>query len=390
MFVPDPPVLVQLERITPSIYEASIACLARAAWYALGNSSTLPEHPAGILGTAFHSVVATAHRGELPVEDESNRTPARKLFDKIAQGLYDESHQLVKLKFPAIKHLPFYNLYRERAAYIATPIAASRPPLYSPSVRGMKTQAPAIKTESRLCSKDGRIVGRADHIDGRSGTVVDYKTRHISETDADTVSNSETRQLRLYAYLAIENEMNVSKGAIIRGSGQRYELAISEAEAKAEADSARTKLNRLNAAISNGVAFRDIASPSSRNCASCPCIPFCESFWAEAKSEWATECGSHVEGTVVDVEIRQIQGVSLTTLVLSRRSGTVSVERVSIERIPSEWMGIDEEDLPSFGDVIRVVHGRQLETDESVAVIGIDKALTAVWRIRTENDCSGD
>ena len=90
------------------------------------------------------------------------------------------------------------------------------------------------------------------------------------------------------------------------------------------------------------------------------------------------------------MKTRQIQGVSLTTLILSRRAGTVSAECVSIERIPSEWMRLDGEDLPRLGDVVRVVHGRQLETDESMAVIKIDKALIGVWRIPTENDCSGD
>ena len=230
MFVPDPPVLVQLKRVTPSIYEASIACLAKAAWYSLGKSSLLPEHPAGILGTAFHAVVATAHKGELIVEDEGNHISTRKLFDEMAQKVYGESHQLVKLKFPTKEHLPFYNLYRERAAYIATQIATSRSPLSSSSVKEIKTKAPAIITESLLRSKDGRIVGRVDHIDGRSGAIVDYKTGYVPETDVNTVSDSEARQLRLYAYLAIENGINVSKGIIIRGSGQCCELAISAEE----------------------------------------------------------------------------------------------------------------------------------------------------------------
>ena len=386
MFVPEPPVLTQLESITPSIYEASISCLAKAAWYAFGNGGVLPEHPAAILGTAFHAVVAAAHRGQLSVEGDGDRAPARKLFDKTAQELYVKAHQLVKLKFPTEERLPFYNLHRERAALVAATIAASRPPLTGSAVGAAKAKEPAAKTEFRLRSKDGLIIGRPDHIDGRSGTIVDYKSGYVPEIEATAVSNSEARQLRLYAYLAIENGMNVAKGAIARGSGQRCELAISAAEAKAEADSARNQLCKLNAAVSNGATFGNLASPSSRNCVFCPCIPFCESFWAEAKPEWAADCGPHVEGAVLDIESRRIQGVSLTTLIVSRRSGTVPAERVSIEQIPSEWMRLDGEELPRRGDVVRVVHGRQLDTDESIAVIRIDKALTAVWRVRPDKD----
>lgn len=36
-------------------------------------------------------------------------------------------HPLVRLKFRSADRLPFYNLHRERAAHIATPVAAARP-----------------------------------------------------------------------------------------------------------------------------------------------------------------------------------------------------------------------------------------------------------------------
>lgn len=125
MLVPEPPALEQLEHITPSVYEASMTCLAKAGWYAFGARSVLPEHPAGILGTSFHAVVAAAHRGELVVASASDRTPARQLFDDAVRALYDKSHPLVKLKYPTSGRLPYYNLHRERAALLATRIAAS-------------------------------------------------------------------------------------------------------------------------------------------------------------------------------------------------------------------------------------------------------------------------
>ena len=196
------------------------------------------------------------------------------------------------------------------------------------------------------------------------------------------MSDSEARQLRLYAYLAAENGTDACTGAVVRGDGQRREFSISPAEAEAEADCAKKRLGRLNAAVSEGASFRDLASPSPSNCSFCPCLPFCGPFWTEAHAEWAADCGSHVEGKIAEIESRQIQGISLTTLVLSRRAGTVFAQHVSIEQIPSEWMRMDGLDLPHIGDAVRVVHGRQMETDGDEAVIRVDKALTAVWRLR--------
>ena len=389
MFVPEQPVLAQLERITPSIYEAIINCLAKAAWFALGDAGVLPQHPAAILGTAFHMVVAAAHKGELRVAGVSDRSPARDLFDKTAQNLYLGAHRLVKLKFPSADRMPFYNLNRERAALTATSIAASRQPSAGSAAGATRLDSPAVRTESRLCSRDGRLVGRADYIDGRSSVVVDYKTGHLPEPQACVVSDSEARQLRLYAYLAAENGIHIGTGAVVRGDGQRCEIAISKVEAAAEADCARKQLDRLNVVVSQGGIFRDLASPSPRNCSFCPCLPFCGPFWAEAQPEWAANCGPHVEGDIAEIESRQIQGISLTTLVLSRRAGTVSAQRVSIEQIPSEWMRMDGMDLPHSGDAVRLVHGRQMATDGEAAVMRVDKALTAVWRLRQNNAGGG-
>ncbi|MBI4426006.1 MAG: PD-(D/E)XK nuclease family protein [Candidatus Kerfeldbacteria bacterium] len=391
MFVPEPPDLAQLERITPSIYEASMNCLAKAAWSAFGDGSALPQHLGAILGTAFHTVVAAAHKGELMVEGIGDRSPARELFDKTAQELHQVAHPLVKLKFRSAGRLPFYNLHRERSARIATPVAASRHASSASAVGAARSSALSTRTESRLCSKDGRIVGRADCIDGRSGMVIDYKTGHASEVDADAsaVSDSEVRQLRLYAYLAAENEIAVDKGVIVRGDGRRCEVAIAPAEAEAEADRAREQLFRLNAAAAEGDSFHDLTSPSPRNCSFCPCIPFCGPFWAAAKPEWTTVCGSNIEGDIVDVGSRDIQGSSLTTLILSRRAGTLSAERVSVEQIPSEWLRMNGWALPCVGDAVRVVHGRQVQMDENTAVVRVDKAMTAVWRVRRGNTDGG-
>jgi hypothetical protein len=240
---------------------------------------------------------------------------------------------------------------------------------------------PPLQTEFRLSSTDGLIVGRADHLDGESETVVDYKSGYAGEGDTDAVSDSEARQLRLYAHLAAEHGVNVSKGAIVRRDGRRCELAISWADAEAEANSARRRLHEINAAIGEGVGFDGLASPSPQSCRGCPCIALCDSFWAEAKPEWQSDCGSHVEGWVSGAETRQILGVSLATLALEVQRGTVSGERLSAEQIPSDWMRLGGGGVPQAGDVVRVVHGRVSGAGEGAAVMRIDKALTAVWRV---------
>ena len=386
MIVPEPPVLIQLERITPSVYEASIHCLAKAAWLACGDASVMPQHPAAILGTAFHVVVAVAHKGELQVAAVDDCSPARELFDKTTQKLHLDAHPLVKLKYSSADRLPFYNLNRERAALVATSIAASRPPSARSGVGTTKSGSAAVRTEPRLRSRDGRLVGRADYIDGQTGVVVDYKTGY---SDACAVSDSEARQLRLYAYLAAENGTDIGTGAVVRGDGQRCEIAISPAEAAAEANSATNQLDRLNSAASVRASFRDVASPSPSNCSSCPCLPFCGPFWSEAGPDWAVDGGAHVEGSIAEIDSQQIQGISLTTLVLAKQAGTVSAKQVSIEQIPTAWLTTDGLDLPRIGDAIRVVHGRQTKTDKDGAVIRVDKALTAVWQLR-DGDAGSD
>lgn len=384
MFVPEAPALTPLEYITPSIYEASTGCLAKAAWYAKGERGLLPEHAAAVLGTSFHAVVAAAHRGGLAAADASDRAPARRLFDETARTLYSRTHPLVRLKFPTPERLPFYNLHRERAALIAARIASERSSVAESSAAATAGRAP--RTEFRLRSADGLIVGRPDQLDGERHAVVDYKTGHAAEPEADAVSDAESRQLRLYAYLAMQNGIAVSKGTIVRADGRRCELPIASSDAEEEADKARDQLRALNAAVNAGSRFHALASPSPQHCRSCPCIPFCDPFWVHAAQEWAGECGCNVEGKVLETESRCIQGVSLTTLLIEVRAGTVYAQQAVVEQIPTEWLKVEGGAVPRTGDVIRVVQGRLTSADGRAAVVRVDKTTTAVWHVRSENE----
>src|SRR5690606_16452779 len=108
------------------------------------------------------------------------------------------------------------------------------------------------------------------------------------------------RQLRLYAFLAAENGIPVTKGVIERVDRERVEIQISQGEAAEEGRRALEVLDEYNRRA--GESFSDAASPSREACRYCPCIPFCPAFWDTAEPGWASECGSQIEGTVETVD----------------------------------------------------------------------------------------
>lgn len=336
------------------------------------------------LGISFHAVLAAAHRRGLTTEAGFDRVSARQLFDETVRTLHNRAHPLVKLKFPTPERLPFYNLRRERAVLIAARIASEQSSPVSSGGRATAARAPC--TEAAFKSTDGLIAGRLDHLDGERQALVDYKSGYVPESEAEAVSSSEARQLRLYAYLALQAGIPVSKGVVIRGDGRTCELPIGPDEAEEEARRARDRLLELNVAVNAGAAFPDLASPSPQHCRSCPCIPFCDAFWEHAAQDWEGECGCYVEGKVLEADSRSIQGVLLTTLLIEVQAGTVSVAQASVEQIPTEWLSVAGGRVPGPGDVIRVVQGRSSSTNENSAVIRVDKTTTSVWRLRSESE----
>jgi len=377
--VPETPTIAPLDHISPSIYEASLKCLAKATWYAQGDRRTLPDHPAAILGICFHTVVAASHYLNMTGERSAVREAARSLFDRKAATLYENVHPLSKAKFSSPERLPYYNLYRERAALYASQVVDNRPPRLESAPR---TTGPALRrTEARFESADGLIVGRPDYIDTDAQTIVDYKSGVSAIDQADAVSEAETRQLRVYAYLAFENGIAVSKGVIVRGDGRRCQIEITKNEADGEASSAKAQLQAINGALADGQSFDRLASASVQNCQMCPCLPFCETFWRESKAEWVEQCGMHVEGIVREVSSIIAQGVALVTLRIEPQRGTLNCASAFIEQIPEEWLIIDGTAIPTVGDVVRVVHARRSDAELAVASLRVDKALTSLWSV---------
>jgi hypothetical protein len=196
--------------------------------------------------------------------------------------------------------------------------------------------------------------------------------------------------LRLYVYIAQQNDIPIFNGAVVRGDGRRYQIVISRADAVQEADRAREQLHKLNAAVRNGTPFHGLASPSALNCRSCPCIPFCSSFWAVAAPEWQPQCGCHVEGEVLEIDVRHVQGISLATIKLAVHAGTIPTSHISAEQIPGDWLTLGDQQPPQLGDRIRIVHARPSSEDDAVALVRVDKVLTAVWRVPMDNPTAGE
>ena len=277
------------------------------------------------------------------------------------RGLFAEAHPLLRLKFSSPDRLPFYHLYRARAVQLAAPIA-------SPVARsGPQASPPAQRSEARLISQDQLIAGRPDYIDVPASTVIDYKTG--AGEPSDGLSDAEARQLRLYVYLALENGIAIERAAVVQANGKRRILNVSRADAFAEADRARAVLKTWQGFSERP--FQEAASPSANSCRFCPCIAFCESFWAAAADSWASEVGVHIEAVVTRTD-----GSDMMSLELEAVRGSCNKGPATVTRISRDWVTFDGPPLAA-GDRIRIV---ELSASQG-AEFRADRIATAIWRI---------
>lgn len=375
MDVPSLPILRTLSSISPSTYEATLKCPARAAWTAFGDRQVIPAHPSSILGQSYHAVLAAANRGELSDSPGERRTAARHLFKETAERLLAESHAHLRAKFQTAEAFPFFHASSERAALQASLVDVSRP-------RSKRTPSPPGpgegKIEGRLVSLNGRVVGRLDRIDESTETIIDYKS---GRGGGETLSDPEKRQLRLYVHLAAQNGMGIRRGAIIRSSGQRITEEISAQEASDEATHAEQLLDDLNSKIEQGVSFDGLATPTPQSCRDCPCIPFCARFWGEAKPDWGETVGCNVEGRITSIHESRVRGVQLATLSLDILRGSAPVGLAAVQPFPINWMTAGGGAPPANAGLIRVV-GARISAETLPASIFVDRAGTTLWSVK--------
>jgi hypothetical protein len=308
---------------------------------------------------------------------EQTGTVAREMFDRAATDAYKRAHQLLRVKYQSIEVLPYYYLFRERAAIIACRVAGRRGLASSPTPRAAGARPSRRLVETMLTSADGLIVGRPDYVDLQAREILDYKTG-ASADDTLAVSPAEARQLRLYVHLALENALSVSRGVIVQPGGRRAETEVTRSEADSKGRLAREVLERFNKTV--GLPFEAAAEPSKEACHFCPCIPFCEPFWRAAAPSWLENCGTHIQGRITAITEIQIQGIPVLTFELDVSRGTVGAPRVFVEQVPESWTTIGGRARPSLGEVLRIVHGRA-SAPGLPRVIRVDRALTSLWSV---------
>jgi hypothetical protein len=317
-----------------------------------------------------------AQKGKITGDPDESRPAARILFDNIASRIHSEAHPLIRVKFPAPTKLPFYNLFRERAAALAADYAAQRQ-----EGAGGGSGVFATIAESWFESSDELIVGRPDLVDVSRAEVVDYKSGQAAG-EPWRVSEREARQLSLYVYLANEAGLHISRGVIVRGSGESAAIDIPLNRAEAEAQRARDELAKYNARI-DSESFQDLAHPAPDACRMCPCQPICNAFWDAADASWQEACGVHIEGVVADMSMATVQGTSLLTMVVEASRGTLGAGTVTIEQIPESWTTADGDRPPETGDVVRIVDARLV--DDEVRAVRVDRVMTSLWRVEAQS-----
>ena len=371
MLVPEPPTIAGIDTISPTVYEAALQCLARASWMAFADRNALPPNPRALLGNAVHLLLERASRSATPGTTEEQRVvDAAEHFDEEMKGLFRRAHPLIRAKFENEERIPFYNLYRARAARIASQML--RPHSSRAGSAAAQPCESSRLAEFTLTSRDQVVKGRPDLIDAKNATVVDYKMG--SAPDSHQPTDSEARQLKLYAYLAMENGIPIRIGAVERGNRIRTEIPISRQDAEDEGRRAREALTELNRV--SGRRFCEAASPSPKACRHCPCIPFCPAFWESSVPSWEEECGTHFEGVVDSIE-----GAALMSLRLQVARGTGARGPGVVSRLSKEWLEVEQTSIPEPGQTVRCTDAREINRTASPTEFRADRATTAVWTV---------
>jgi CRISPR/Cas system-associated exonuclease Cas4 (RecB family) len=316
--------------------------------------------------------------GRLGILPADREVAARPFFDSAMRQLFDSSHALIRVKFSSPERVPFYNLYRERAAQKAAdlPLALAAETVSSNSGDDGEGSATGVLAEKELYSRDRLIKGRADCVDRSQRLVIDYKSGGALGIEQGEITDGEKRQLILYAYLLRENQIPIEKGRIERADGRIAEMVISAEVAENEAFAARAVLADFNSEAQNGQ-FARLATPSPSSCAGCQCIPVCEAFWETADKTWIDLVGVHAQATVEEVAAASVGDVDVASFVVAVTGGTIPHGRASVEQVPVKWLLADGSTLLEPGESVRIVNAK-LVSDEPV-VIRTNRITTAVW-----------
>jgi hypothetical protein len=385
MDLPTPPTLAKIDKISPSFYNAGLLCKAKAAWQKFGVRQSMPASTGSILGSCLHAVVERGNRGGLSPGREGIEQ-AKIAFDAEAKLRFSEAHPLIRAKFASPEKIPFYFQRRARAVVLAVQVSTEgeprspSPPQGDPAPRAFGGRSSRL-VEQSFTSRDGLITGRIDLLDSGVGKVTDYKSGHAPKNVPSGLADTEVRQLRLYIHLALENGYNITRATIVRGDGNECEIQISASQAADEAQAARALMEQFNGLVSGGCSFSSLANPSAKNCAGCPCIPFCEPFWKTAQPDWEELCGTNAEGEISETKDVSLAGATLKTLTLDCRQGSTLRGQLTIEQIPLAWLSLGSS-VPALGSAVRIVLAARSTSAPQIRVLQVDRIKsTTIWNL---------
>lgn len=300
---PQPP---ELKRLSPSLANDLFACFYRAAFRIDGRFDALRrQSPAAALGVVAHAVIEDLGRGLL-----TNATPeeAESLVeDRWLHHLETQAAVLERTWAPATppapEDWPGYHLTKARVLRRALRRAVGGP------VPGRPTR-PSTAIEQMIEDQKTGLYGRPDRVEGPSSArrVVDLKT---GLTQAEP-SESQLRQLLLYAYLVTTTGDTVASVAIEDASGRRWEQPVQPGQLEATAEESQARRAEFAAAMAASDPSAS-ATPAADICKWCAYRLVCQPYWQHLELGWLH--GS-VAGQVKDVR-RTRAGQEMTVAVES-------------------------------------------------------------------------
>ena len=280
------------------------------------------------------------------------------------------------MKFPSPVKLPFYNLFRERAAILAAE-RCGRVQDGPTSGSGSK----AAIAERRFTSADGLLVGRPDLIDVQRAEIVDYKTGVAGEearagglrtgspaAQPVCLPRRSGRHRRLegnYRPRRRRDRDNRDSGANRRKRGPRQ---------------ARAALADYNAAV-DGRSFSTWRGQRRTAVGCAPVFQYASRSGRPPIHHGRTPRGVHLEGIVIALDHATVQATPLVSLQVDASRGTLGSATVFAEQIPVAWTTVDGDRRPEVGDIMRIVDGHLISPEDPI-IVQADRSMTSVWRVR--------
>ena len=286
--------LNKLKRVSPSTFIRLNQCPLQVVLSASEIPQLLPNHPNSKLGLLLHKMVELCFKGEI----RDGRSFERR-WEKEISNLHTEmrSNDLDQHFVPLSNSARNYAVKKQQCRNF---------------VEGFEFQEPIVSTvspkvtgsEKWVESEDKSVGGRIDEIRLSHGAVkiVDLKTGKVfDDSIADrTIKLEYQTQMKLYAALYFETVGSFPSQLLIKTlDGQEHDIAFEREECLSLLQTAKARLEEINAAVESSEDCEELANPSLDVCRYCRFRPVCEPYWrAKESNGWDL---TDVSGKVIDI-----------------------------------------------------------------------------------------